>query len=82
MQDFKQITLKEGFIDLYNRMIKMLVEKVWEIERIKKIKDESDEWYDFTGIGAIKEKVLAKLKRELKEREKNLEILKEIIKCH
>ena len=39
MQDFKQITLKEGFIDLYNRMIKMLAEKVWEIERIKRIKD-------------------------------------------
>ena len=82
MQDFKQITLKEGFIDLYNRMIKMLAEKVWEIERIKRIKDKSDEWYDFAGPGAIKEKVLAKLERELKEREKNLKVLEEIIKCH
>ena len=82
MQDFKQITLKEGFIDLYNRMIKMLAEKVWEIERIKKIKDKSNEWYEFAGMEAVKEKVLAKLKRELKERKKNLEILKEIIKCH
>ena len=82
MQDFKQITLKEGFIDLYNRMIKMVAEKVWEIERVKRIKDKSDEWYDFAGTGAIKERVLVKLERELKEREKNLEILKEIIKCH
>ena len=82
MQDFKQITLKEGFIDLYNRMIKMLAEKIWEIERVKRIKDKSDEWYDFVGPGAIKEKVLAKLERELKEREKNLKVLEEIIKCH
>ena len=76
------ITLKKALINLGNRMQEQIAEKVWEIERIKKIKDESDEWYDFAGIGAIKEKVLAKLKRELKEREKNLEILKEIIKCH
>ena len=76
------ITFKKALINLGNRMQEQIAEKVWEIERIKKIKDESDEWYDFAGIGAIKEKVLAKLKRELKEREKNLEILKEIIKCH
>ena len=76
------ITFKKALINLGNQMQEQIAQKAWEIERIKRIKDKSDEWYDFAGIGAIKEKVLAKLKRELKEREKNLEILKEIIKCH
>jgi len=76
------ITLKEAFEDLRDRMLKQVAEKIWEIERVKRIKDKSDEWYDFAGPGAIKEKVLAKLERELKEREKNLKVLEEIIKCH
>ena len=74
-----KITLKEGFIDLHNRMVKMEAEKIWEIERVKSIEDKSDEWYDFAGSGAIKEKVLAKLNKELYEREKNLEVLDKII---
>ena len=79
----KKISLKEGFIDLRNRMILQICEKIWEIERVKRIKDKSDEWYDFAGPGAIKKKILDKLERELKEREKNLEVLIEIIKkCH
>ena len=76
------ITFKKALINLGNRMQEQIAERVWEIKRIKRIKDKSDEWYDFAGTGAIKKRVLAKLKRELKEREKNLEILKEIIKCH
>ena len=76
------ITLKEAFEDLRDRMLKQVAEKIWEIERVKRIKDKSDEWYDFAGPGAIKEKVLAKSKRELKERKKNLKVLEEIIKCH
>ena len=74
------ITLKEAFEDLRDRMLKQVAEKIWEIERVKRIKDKSDEWYDFAGTGAVKEKVLVKLEKELREREKNLEILKEIIK--
>lgn len=78
----EEINLKEAFIDLKNRMMMALAEKLWEIERVKRIKDKSNEWYDFAGPGAIKKKVLDKLERELKERRKNLEVLEEIIKCH
>jgi len=76
------ITFKKALINLGNQMQEQIAQKVWEIERIKRIKDKSDEWYDFAGIGVVKEKVLTKLERELKEREKNLKVLEEIIKCH
>jgi len=76
------ITFKKALINLGNQMQEQIAQKAWEIERIKRIKDKSDEWYDFAGPGAIKEKVLAKSERELKEREKNLKVLEEIIKCH
>jgi hypothetical protein len=68
MTQIKKITFKEGFIDLYNRMVKQYCEKFWELERVKQL--EGDEFYDFVGAGAVKEKVIKKLERELKEREK------------
>jgi len=75
------MTLKEAFQNLHDRMMLQLAEKIWEIERVKALKDKSKEWYEFVGPGAIKEKVLAKLEREKKEREENLRVLEEIIKC-
>lgn len=75
------LKLKQAFEDLHDRMQKQIAEKIWEIERVKGLKEGTDEWYDFAGAGAIKERVLAKLKKELKERKKNLKVLKEIMKC-
>jgi len=75
------MTIKEAFQNLHDRMILQLAEKIWEIERVKQLKDKSAEWYEFAGPGAIKKKVLDKLEREKKEREENLRVLEEIIKC-
>jgi D-mannonate dehydratase len=73
------ITLKEAFEDLHERMTKQLAEKVWEIERIKELKDKSEEFYGFAGPGVVKGKLLAKLQRESEEREKNIQAIEKIL---
>lgn len=74
------INLKQAFEDIQERFQKQIAEKIWEIRRIKEIKDKSEEWYQFAGDGAMKKKVLNKAKEELEERKKNLEVLDKIIK--
>lgn len=76
----KVLTLKEAFIDLQNRLMKQKAEKIWEIERVKGIKEKSEEWNIFAGSETIKKNLLERLKKELKEREMNLKTLEEIIK--
>jgi len=72
------ITLKEAFEDLHDRLMKQVAEKMWEIERVEPL--EGDEFYDFVGAGVVKNKLMKKLKRELKELQGNLEVIKKIIK--
>jgi len=72
------INLKEAFEDLHDRMQKQIAEKIWEIERVKKLK--GDAFYQFAGAGIVKKKLMNQLKEELKERKENLRVLNEVIK--
>ncbi len=71
------ITLKEAFEDLYNRIQKQLAETLWTIKRVKPMSSEEVE--EFQGSGVKKKLLLKNLQKEKTEREKNLEVVKEII---
>jgi len=71
-----KITLKEGFIDLYNRMQKQFAETAWTIERVKPMSQKEIE--EFQGK-VVKKKLLNRLKKELEERQKNLKVLEKIL---
>ncbi len=74
------IKLKQAFEDFHDRIMKQIAEKIWEITRVEKL--EGKEFYQFVGEGVIKEKLIKKLKDELRERQENLKVLNEIIKKH
>lgn len=74
----KKITLNEGFVNLHNKMIAQVVETLWSMERIRPM--DQTEFEEWQGKSAKKEKVEKALIKELKEREKNLEVINEIIK--
>ena len=77
-QGYFMITLKEAFEDLHDRILKQLAEKIWEKERVKPL--EGNAFYDFVGVGVVKEKKLKELDREIKERQGNLKVIKQILK--
>lgn len=71
------ITNKEAMIDLANRLVKQKVETLWTIERIKPL--DKKQFEKFQGAGANKEKILASLEKELKEREENIKVINKMI---
>ncbi len=75
------ITLKEAYEDLGNRMMKQIAEASWELERIKGIKEGSGEWKKFTGGHAKKKELIKSIEADIKERKKNLEVLKKLVKA-
>lgn len=72
------INLKEAFEDLHDRLMKQQSETIWTIKRVMSMNQKEVE--RFQGKGIIKDKLLADLGLELKERQSNLNVLDKLLK--
>lgn len=72
------ITLKQAFEDLHDRIAKQLAESLWEKERTEPLTGQ--EFSDFSGEGADKKKVMQRIDKDIKERQRNLKVVESILK--
>lgn len=66
------LTIKKATEDLFDRMLKQIIETIWTIKRIEPMSQKEVE--KFQGTGTIKKKLQEELKSELIERIENIKI--------